>query len=417
MLKKTDACRLGPAACAVDAGSRRRQDLLLDLARLAGRPGLDLLPRRRRAMGRGHRQHRQHLVPLRRRAVAPGGGARRDRRQAPTASSRRAPIRAAWSRSPRRRTPPTSRSSTSTRPTRPRASTPMSAATTSSSARHWAQYLVDKGLVKSGDFVWMPVEVPGATYGVQEEEGIKSVFEPLGITYEVTDATLDQAEIITRMSDYLTANRDKVKAIIGLGDLVTGSIKRVFDQVGVAAGRNPGRRLGQLARHHAGGAERLRQRRAVAGPAGDELCRPVARRRWRRAASRRASTSSPARSTRRTPRRSTTTSCRASSRSEASDLPSPCGEGLARGRHAALDANLQRQTAPDRRVPRPQRTVDAPPHKVDGRSLRCNASSPGPSSGRSCCSSSSSWSSPRSTRPSCRRRTSPTRWPSPSSSA
>ena len=144
--------------------------------------------------------------------------------------------------------------------------------------RHWAQYLVDKGLVKSGDFVWMPVEVPGATYGVQEEEGIKSVFEPLGITWEVTDATLDQAEIITRMSDYLTANRAKVKAIIGLGDLVTGSIKRVFDQVGVAAGRDPGRRLGQLARHDAGSADRLRECRAVAGPAGDQLCRPVARR-------------------------------------------------------------------------------------------------------------------------------------------
>ena len=93
--------------------------------------------------------------------------------------------------------------------------------------------------MKSGDFVWMPVEVPGATYGVQEEEGIKSVFEPLGITWEVTDATLDQAEIITRMSDYLTANRDKIDAIIGLGDLVTGSIKRVFDQVGVAAGDIP----------------------------------------------------------------------------------------------------------------------------------------------------------------------------------
>ena len=30
------------------------------------------------------------------------------------------------------------------------------------------------------------------TYGVQEEEGIRSVFEPLGITWEVTDATLDQ---------------------------------------------------------------------------------------------------------------------------------------------------------------------------------------------------------------------------------
>jgi simple sugar transport system substrate-binding protein len=105
--------------------------------------------------------------------------------------------------------------------------------------RAWAQYLVDKGLVKKGDFVWMPVEIPGATYGVQEEEGIKSVFEPLGITYEVTEATLDQAEVITRMVDYLTANRSKVNAIIGLGDLVTGSIKRVFDQVGVKPGEIP----------------------------------------------------------------------------------------------------------------------------------------------------------------------------------
>ena len=105
--------------------------------------------------------------------------------------------------------------------------------------KHWAQYLVDKGLVKKGDFVWMPVEVPGATYGVQEEEGIKSVFEPLGITYEITEATLDQAEVISRMADYLTANKAKVKAIIGLGDLVTGSIKRVFDQVGIKPGEIP----------------------------------------------------------------------------------------------------------------------------------------------------------------------------------
>ncbi len=105
--------------------------------------------------------------------------------------------------------------------------------------KQWAQYLVDKGLVKEGDFVWMPVEIPGATYGVQEEEGIKTVFEPLGITWEVTEATLDQAEVITRMSDYVTANRDKISAIIGLGDLVTGSIKRVFDQTGVKPGEIP----------------------------------------------------------------------------------------------------------------------------------------------------------------------------------
>ena len=105
--------------------------------------------------------------------------------------------------------------------------------------RQWAQYLVDKGLVKPGDFVWMPVEVPGATYGVQEAQGAASVFEPLGITWEVTDATLDQAEVITRMVDYMTANGERIDAIIGLGDLVTGSIKRVFDQSGIAPGEIP----------------------------------------------------------------------------------------------------------------------------------------------------------------------------------
>jgi simple sugar transport system substrate-binding protein len=103
----------------------------------------------------------------------------------------------------------------------------------------WAQYLVDHKLVKSGDFVWLPVEVPGATYGVQEEQGIASVLKPLGVTWEVTDTTLDQAEIINRMVDYLTAHRAKIKAIIGLGDLVNGSIKRVFDQVGVKPGEIP----------------------------------------------------------------------------------------------------------------------------------------------------------------------------------
>ncbi len=105
--------------------------------------------------------------------------------------------------------------------------------------RNWAQYLVDHKLVKAGDFVWLPVEVLGATYGVQEEQGIASVLKPLGIKWEVTGNTLDQAEVIDRMVAYLTANRAKIKAIIGLGDLVTGSIKRVFDRVGVPKGSIP----------------------------------------------------------------------------------------------------------------------------------------------------------------------------------
>src|SRR3977135_1154476 len=105
--------------------------------------------------------------------------------------------------------------------------------------KRWAQYLVDHNFVKKGDVVWTPVEVPGATYQTLETQGIDTVFKPLGVTYEITEAKLDQAEIIARMSDSLTANHSKIKAIIGLGDLVTGSIKRVFDQVKVKAGEIP----------------------------------------------------------------------------------------------------------------------------------------------------------------------------------
>lgn len=105
--------------------------------------------------------------------------------------------------------------------------------------RAWASYLVDKQLVKDGEFIWMPVEVPGATYGVQEEAGASEILKPRNITWEVTDTTLDQAEVINRMADYLTANRAKIKGIIGLGDLVTGSIKRVFEQVGIKPGEIP----------------------------------------------------------------------------------------------------------------------------------------------------------------------------------
>ena len=93
--------------------------------------------------------------------------------------------------------------------------------------------------MKEGDFVWTPVEVPGASYGVEEEKGIAEIFEPLNITWEVTDATLDQAEVIQRMTDYITANRDRISAMIGLGDMVTGSVKRVWNQSGLNAGDIP----------------------------------------------------------------------------------------------------------------------------------------------------------------------------------
>ena len=103
----------------------------------------------------------------------------------------------------------------------------------------WASYLVDNGHVKSGDTVWMPVEVPGASYGVLETQGIASVFDPLGINYEIFDAQYDPVLSITNMVDFLTGNRDKIDAMIGLGDMVTGNVKEVWDTVGIKPGEIP----------------------------------------------------------------------------------------------------------------------------------------------------------------------------------
>ncbi len=105
--------------------------------------------------------------------------------------------------------------------------------------RRLAQYLVDHNFVKQGDFVWTPVEVPGATYQTLQTQGYDSVFKPLGVSTEITETKLDQAEVISRMADYLVANRKKIKAIYCIGDLTSGSIKRVFDQVGIKPGEIP----------------------------------------------------------------------------------------------------------------------------------------------------------------------------------
>ena len=134
---------------------------------------------------------------------------------------------------------PTSRSSTSTPPTRPRASTPTSAATTSPSARNWAQYLVDHEPGEVGRLRLDAGRDPrrhlrragggghqvGARARRHHLRGHRGDARP-GRGHHPDDRLPDRQQ-------------DKIKAIIGLGDLVTGSIKRVFDQVGVKPGEIP----------------------------------------------------------------------------------------------------------------------------------------------------------------------------------
>jgi len=102
----------------------------------------------------------------------------------------------------------------------------------------WAKYLVDNKLVKSGDKVFLPVEAAGATYQVQETAGIASVFDPIGVKHQVLEVGSDPANLISRMTEYLTANRD-TKAIIGLGDLVTGNARAALKNIGAKPGQIP----------------------------------------------------------------------------------------------------------------------------------------------------------------------------------
>lgn len=102
----------------------------------------------------------------------------------------------------------------------------------------WARYLVDNKLVKAGDRVFLPVEAAGATYQVLETRGVASVFDPLGIKYSVLEVGSDPASLIAKMTEYLTANRD-IKAIIGLGDLVTAHARSALKNVGAKPGAIP----------------------------------------------------------------------------------------------------------------------------------------------------------------------------------
>ena len=102
------------------------------------------------------------------------------------------------------------------------------------------------------------------------------------------------------MSDYLTANRKKINAIIGLGDLVTGSIKRVFDQVGVKPGEIPVVGWGNSRDTTAEVLDGYVNAAKWQDPQATSYLALSLAERWRQAASRQVSTSPSARSTRRT---------------------------------------------------------------------------------------------------------------------
>jgi len=104
----------------------------------------------------------------------------------------------------------------------------------------WANYLVKNGLVKKGDFVLMPVEVPSGSYAVLERQGLEPILDAAGVKHDILDCGYpDPAESISRYTTYLTAHGSTVNARIGLGDMVMGETETVFQKVGWEPGKVP----------------------------------------------------------------------------------------------------------------------------------------------------------------------------------
>jgi len=94
-----------------------------------------------------------------------------------------------------------------------------------------------KGLDLSKAHVAMPVEVPGAMYGVVRSDGVKKAMEEFGITSsEIIDAGgLEMTTVEQRLTSYLISHPEAT-FMIGLGGIVTDRITDALK----AVGRQPG---------------------------------------------------------------------------------------------------------------------------------------------------------------------------------
>ena len=94
-----------------------------------------------------------------------------------------------------------------------------------------------KGIDLSKAHVAMPVEVPGAAYGVQRSTGIKKAMEEYGITsYEIIDAGgLEMTTVEKREVSYLLAHPETT-FMIGLGGICTDRLATALKD----AGKKPG---------------------------------------------------------------------------------------------------------------------------------------------------------------------------------
>jgi simple sugar transport system substrate-binding protein len=103
-----------------------------------------------------------------------------------------------------------------------------------------AKYVVEKGIgnLKSGDTVlWVTMGLV-FSYSINRSNGLRKVFDPLGIKFEYLDATWEVPEAKSRVTAWLTSH-DKPKLIIYDSAMIMLSVQDTLEPLGYTPGDTP----------------------------------------------------------------------------------------------------------------------------------------------------------------------------------
>ena len=95
-----------------------------------------------------------------------------------------------------------------------------------------AEYMISKGLIKKGDKVFCPVELPSNSYAVQRKEGVEEALAPLGIQCDELGTGTDLGSAKNSIVQYLLGHHD-TNAIIALGGTPLAVLPEALKQAGL----------------------------------------------------------------------------------------------------------------------------------------------------------------------------------------
>lgn len=95
-----------------------------------------------------------------------------------------------------------------------------------------ASYMVSQGLIKRGDSVFCPVELPGDSYAIQRKQGVEQALAPLGIHCDELGTGTDLGSAKNAIVQYLLGHHS-TSAVIALGGTPLAVLPQALKQTGL----------------------------------------------------------------------------------------------------------------------------------------------------------------------------------------